>query len=831
MTMPRRARILAFLVLLPWAASSLSGVPLEPDERKIDPLLLATDVPAVRATQQRIAGSPARVPGPVPLFFRLGTDDPSFPERVRALGGSARRVAPGLYTGRIPRDAARYLSNRPEVAYLEAARYARPLLDLSAPAVSADAVHTGSAGWPPPFETGIRGDNMFVGVVDTGLDNTHLDIHTGGAGSPSRVVHTYASPQLPFLNPPLSPDPMVDEDGHGTHVTGIAAGNGFSSSGTYAGMAPNASILFGKTSFSTTDIVNAVSDLLAFADTSPVSVNLSLGLATGPHDGSSAFESGVDSLATGPPGSKRLIVAAAGNEQTDDEHFHAALPPFGIVTAFLTLEDTFGSSTEFWADGEDRYTVQAVLGSESITVASGFSGSSGTGRISVSNRRTSPPNGATLISVTFLAQSVGQTATVRLTRTRNGGIGAVDGYIDRLAGTFNSSTSTGTVTEPANADNVIAVGSFDTKTFPGGAPVPVPDISYFSSLGPTRDGRTKPDLAAPGYVIYSTRSFGAPPGNYWGIVSGNDNYAILAGTSMAAPHVTGIAALVWQSNPSLTGAQMRERLKKTADPPPGAPDNTWGNGIVNAYRAVTESVAAITAPGSVAPGTPVTLTSENSSAAFDNNTLDSYSWILRAPVGSGAALSGNGSPSATFTPDIPGEYRIDLTVSQASPPSIPLGSASHGVHVNTLPLASIAGPAASDNTDPVAFQGSATDPDPGQGKTFRWVLVSRPAGSAVMALTPAGPDNAVLSPDAAGAYLVGLRVDDGLDNSALATKSFTAGPVPVSSGGGGGSCSLSPVARWESTRSFPLAPVLYLGPPALLALLRSVERRSRRKKR
>ncbi|GAB4371492.1 MAG: hypothetical protein Kow00128_19430 [Deltaproteobacteria bacterium] len=807
--MPRRARILAFFALIPWAVASLSGVPIEPDERKIDPLLLATDIPAVTATQRRIAGSPARAPVPVPLFFRLGTDDLSFPERVRALGGSARRVAAGLYTGRIPRDAARYLSNRPEVAYLEAARIARPLLDLSAPAVRADAVHAGSVNWPPPFDLGIRGDNVYVGVVDTGVSGTHSDFS-------GRIIHTYSFS-------PSTADPLVDTDGHGTHVTGIAAGSGFSSSGTYTGMAPGASILFGKTSFFTTDIVNAVSDLLAFAGTSPVAVNLSLGLATGPHDGSSTFESGVNSLATGSTGSKRLIVAAAGNEQADGEHFHAALPPFGIVTAVLTLQDTFGATAEFWADGEDRYTVQAILGGESITVASGSSGSSGTGRISVSNRRTSPPNGATLISVAFLAQSAGQNGTVRLTRTRNGGSGTVDGYIDLREGTFNPSTPSGTVTEPANADNVIAVGSFDTKTYPGGAPVAVPDISYFSSLGPTRDGRTKPDLAAPGYVIYSARSFDAPAGNYWDIVPGNDNYAILAGTSMAAPHVTGIAALVWESNRSLTGAQMRERLRKTADPPPGAPDNSWGSGIVNAYRAVTESVAAITAPRSVPPGTPVTLTSENSSAAFDNNALDTYIWSLTPPVGSAAALSGNGSPTATFTPDIPGEYRVDLTVSQSTPSSIPPGSDSRVIHVNTIPVAIIDAPNPTGTLDPVSFSGTrSTDPDGDPISGYHWVLVSRPAGSAVMALTPSGPDDAVLSPDVAGTYVVGLRVDDGLDNSALATTSFTAGPVPVGSGGGSGSCSLSPVDRSGSSRPLPLAPVLYLIPPALLALRRSV---------
>jgi len=830
----RIARAFAFVALLPVAISSLSGAPFEPDDRKVDPLLVATDIPAVTAIQRKIAGSPVRTQTPVPLYFRLESEDPAFPDRVRGLGGVARKVSPFLYTGRMPRDAVRYLSNRPEVIYLEAARNAYPLLDVSAPAVHADIVHAGMKRWPPPFNGGIGGGNVYVGVVDTGLDEAHLDFHTGENGSPSRVVHTYASSQLPLLNPPLSPDPLVDEDGHGTHVTGIAAGNGFSSSGTYTGMAPQSPILFGKTSFLTTDISEAVADLLASAEPSPVTINLSLGLAVGPHDGSSGFESSIESLATGLPGSRRLVVVAAGNERTDEEHFRATLPTFGVVTAFLSLESTTGTIVEFWADGEDQYTVLATTGGESITVSSGKSGASGTGHISVSNRRTVPPNGGTLITVTFLAQNVGQDASIRLARIRNGGTGAVDGYVDQRDGIFGTPTQSGTVTEPANARNVITVGSFDTKKFPGGTPDQVQDISSFSSLGPTRDGRIKPDLGAPGSVIYSARSrdaFFRPD-----LIAPNDNYVILQGTSMAAPHVTGIAALVWESNPALSGAQMRERLRRTADPVPingVTPNTTWGSGRVNALRAVTESVASITAPAAALPGSIVSLTSETSSAAF-NNPLDGYSWTLTPPSGSGASLAGTSFPSTSFSPDIPGDYRVDLAVSQSSPASTPPGSAAAVIHVNTLPDASITGPSFSDNTDPVAFQGVATDPDPGQTKRFRWVLVSRPVGSGAVALATSGTDTAILSPDTAGAYVVGLRVDDGLDNSSLVTKSYSAGSAASRTGTGGsgvwGGCSL---LRSDTSPPAPsvFGPAILLLPLVILAVRRSADRRNRPRKR
>jgi subtilisin family serine protease len=832
--MTRRARILALLLLLPWGIASLSGMPVRPDERKIDPVLIESDVPAVRAVQRKIIGGPARAQSSFPLFFRLATEDPSFPDTVRGLGGTAIRVAPRLYAGRIPMDAARYLSNRPEVAYLEVARRARTLLDLSAPAVFADNVQAGSAGWPPPFDTGIQGNNVYVGVVDTGLNGAHNDFHTGIIGSPTRVVHTYSSPDLPTLNPPLSPNWFVDEAGHGTHVTGIAAGNGFSSAGTYTGMAPKSPLLIGKTTLYESDILIAVSDLVTFAESisTPVSLNLSLGDPTGPHDGTSTFESGIDNLAAGSAGSKRLIVVSAGNERTDGEHFRTTLPPFGIVTEFLTLDDITGVTTDIWADGEDWYAVTVTMGSESVTLDSNFATTtkitkfSSSGNIKITATKNHFYNGDTNISVFFLPPAAGQSARIRLTHTRNGGTGTVDGYIDGREGTFDTAVEDGTNTEPANADHVISVGSFNTK--PGGGPGTIGGISYFSSLGPTRDGRTKPDVAAPGSLIYSARSSDVTYSPIE-IVPANDNYVIKQGTSMAAPHVTGIAALVWESNLALTGAQMRERLKKTADPPTGAPDNTWGHGKVNALRAVTESVASITAPAIALPGSPVTVTSENSSGAF-GNTLTGYSWGLTriSPLPAGPRSVISTSSTATFTPTTPGDYEVDLTVSQSTPAGTAMGTDTATIHVNHIPIASISGPASSDNTDPVTFHGTVSDADAGQTETFHWILLSRPTGSGLVLLTKVGVDNATLSPDIVGTYEVGLRVDDTLDNSALVTKSFAANVAASSGGGGGGSCSILVSYHPEQAPAPLSASLPFLLPLLILGIRRAAWNRKKR---
>jgi subtilisin family serine protease len=803
-----------------WGVVSLSGMEVAPDLRKIDPLAFVSEEPAIVAAQTRIADVRGQQPLPLPVFVHLRSGNRVFPGKIRSLGGEAVKVHARLYTGVIPRDAARYVSLWPEVAYIEADRLTRPLLDASGPVVLTDVVHPGLPGWPPPFNTeGVTGAGVFVGVVDSGLSGAHLDFHTAGQGTPLRVPHTYVSPQLPVSQS----DPLTDEDGHGTHVTGIAAGNGFTSSGTFTGIAPDADILFGKTSFFVSDIVIAVSNLLTFADNNntPVAVNLSLGSPMGPHDGTSGFESSIDSLGGGPPGSRRIVAVSAGNELDKDEHFQATLPPFALTTATVIFAGLSSTNTEFWADGDDRYTVTVTMGPESVSVPSGSSGSSAGGRITVSNAVSQPPNGATLISVFFLPVSSGGTASIELQRTRNGGSGKVDAYIDNFDGTFSTPTETGTITEPANASNVLAVGSFNTKTFDGD-----PDsegISVFSSRGQTRDGRTKPDLTAPGVVLYSARSFEASF-NPIEIVPADNNYVILQGTSMAAPHVTGIAALVWQTNPALTGSQMRERLRRTAAPPTDGsqtPNNTWGTGKVNALRAVTESVASITAPASSLPGTPVSLTSENSSGAF-GNPLTGFSWTLTPPAGSSATLGSTTAASTSFTPDVPGDYRVDLTVSQADPVGTPPGIAAATIHVNTLPVASINGPATDNVGVPVTFSGAnSMDLDGQPIALFRWVLISRPAGSSAT-LLPAGADNATMTGDVEGLYEVGLRVTDGLDNSALVTKSYTALPVSIfgSGGGGGGGCTIGIRNSEDDGASSLAALLLLLGPLGLLAARR-----------
>jgi len=119
---------------------------------------------------------------------------------------------------------------------------------------------------------------------------------------------------------------------------------------------------------------------------------------------------------------------------------------------------------------------------------------------------------------------------------------------------------------PADGFGVLAVGSVDKNL----------NHSFFSSCGPTADGRIKPDIVAPGEGVWNANHFPKlKPEFGW-------NH----GTSLAAPIGAGIAALVLSAHPELTNRQVIEAIKSTSSKSDN-PDNLFGWGVPDAEKAVT----------------------------------------------------------------------------------------------------------------------------------------------------------------------------------------------------------------------------------------------------
>ena len=121
---------------------------------------------------------------------------------------------------------------------------------------------------------------------------------------------------------------------------------------------------------------------------------------------------------------------------------------------------------------------------------------------------------------------------------------------ETLAAFAGGNESSRRVSDPGCAKNTLCVGATENLRTGVGYPRQADnaaEIAYFSSPGPTRDGRIKPDVCAPGTYILSTLSTQAASADLgWGTYSANAHYTYCGGTSMATPLVAGCAALVRQ---------------------------------------------------------------------------------------------------------------------------------------------------------------------------------------------------------------------------------------------------------------------------------------------
>ena len=143
----------------------------------------------------------------------------------------------------------------------------------------------------------------------------------------------------------------------------------------------------------------------------------------------------------------------------------------------------------------------------------------------------------------------------------------------------------GTVSAPASADAALAVGSVTSTD----------QLSEFSSRGPrTGDYAVKPDLVAPGTGIVAARAPGTEVGDREPV---DADHTRVSGTSMAAPHVAGAAALLAQAHPDWRADQLRAALLGSARPLPGIPVLAQGAGRLDLGRALAQSVTA--APATV----------------------------------------------------------------------------------------------------------------------------------------------------------------------------------------------------------------------------------------
>src|SRR5882672_4981058 len=645
----RAAAALALLFgILPLALAQMSPAQrfeLAPDDQPVRDKVLATQPVTVFL---KMAGDPvavvrSRAPGKQiseperrSIADNLRREQDAITPAIEAMGGTVVAKLQHAINGikvRATRDQLASLATLPGVVGIKPVLIYKPVNAVSVPFIGAPAVWGGS----PAF----HGEHIKLAILDTGADYTHANL--GGPGTVAAFNDAFANSTKP-ANPALfgpdapkvkggtdlvgdnydasdpknntpHPDPNpLDCNGHGSHVAGTAAGFGVKDDGTTfrgpydantpsvkfrigPGVAPQADVyavrVFGCAG--STDVVEAIDWAVEHG---MQIISMSLGADFGPEDTADAeasehaAEAGLIVVAAagnagqsvyflGSPaaGDKTLAAAAmdstatfpgatltlnTGTKLTAQNNNAAALP--GASLSIFVLPDTAGTGAEgvSLGCGENEYDPAKITGKLVVALRGVcarvdraiFAQRHGAAAVALINNDTTfgvfegdifdPANG-NIVTIPFLG--------VR---------GASQSVLSADARAVIAAASTTLVA----AD--IANPGF--KRFAG-----------FTSGGPRNlDSFLKPDVTAPGVSVLST-------------AIGTGNLGVrLSGTSMATPHVSGVAALALQSHPDWDAESVRLAIANTADASQlgGFQPKLGGSGLVQPFAVTRTSVVA-----------------------------------------------------------------------------------------------------------------------------------------------------------------------------------------------------------------------------------------------
>ena len=511
-----------------------------------------------------------------------------------------------------------------------------------------------------PDGTPYKGEGVIVGIVDTGLEYAHpAFLNADGSLRIKRAWNQNQNGKAPkgysygaeYTTEAELRAAVFDtaESYHATHVTNIAAG---SETSDYYGTASQAELVFVSTDTKDAHITDAVKYIFDYADSmgKPCVINMSLGLHVGPHDGTSLIDRQLDSYA----GPGHIIVGSAGNEGSFKMHVSKlfAEGDTSLKTLLGYQSGTADKTTyiDIWGNDDAnlrvRVAVMDVFKGKIVAESKTFTCTDPLG-YAIFNSETGAD---CLFTITPMRLSENgrpeffiESKVTTLSDARKLAV-IVEGdpgdevhawnvlgndFVSGNLSGFTDGDNSCTVGEVGGtARNIISVGSYNSRSsyhawwmepgmvvdYSSAIDMPIGKTSSFSSLGPTADGRIKPDVMAPGMLVISAVNkhwyqFDASvtadrlqndAGEYF-------YYDVEAGTSMSSPCVAGIVATWLQARPQMTPDEVREVIRVTAKHDintPRQPNNTTGYGKINASVGLTEVLRLNDLDGieSLAPG-------------------------------------------------------------------------------------------------------------------------------------------------------------------------------------------------------------------------------------
>ncbi|MDX1441795.1 MAG: S8 family serine peptidase [Nitrosopumilaceae archaeon] len=404
-------------------------------------------------------------------------------------------------------------------------------LDKSVPFVGTDI----------PKEKGIEGEGIKIAVIDTGVDFNHPDLL--GWGPDGKVIGGYN-----FIQ---EGDLPMDNNGHGTQVAGVIAANG-----NLKGIAPKAKILAYKVS----EDGNAVSsDLIIKAIEKAINdkadiINISLGV--------NKTNESIDTAVTKALEKEIFVVTAAGNDGPGYGTIGSPGRNFGSVTVGATYNNLTSSLVATLEVNEKPYTVIPMVGSKKLAepiegeiIFGGYGkqeelkGVNATDKILLVERGSNIEGELLYFSIKE-ENSANAGAKALIVYNNEPGIFLGElthefvsqGYEPRIPVVSIEREEGLEIRELINEENFASLHLFFNPDY----------VAHFSSRGPVSPFYIKPDLVAPGAYINTTQN--------------NAGYNFTSGTSYAAPHVSGAAALIMQENPGIHHHEIKSLLLTTVEP-------------------------------------------------------------------------------------------------------------------------------------------------------------------------------------------------------------------------------------------------------------------------
>jgi len=413
-----------------------------------------------------------------------------------------------------------------------------------------------------PYQNGYDGSGIVVSIIDTGIDLNHPDLE-------GQMIGGYD-----FVDNDEIPE---DTNGHGTQVAGIIASNG-----NLKGIAPNSKILMYKVS---EDGESVPSHLIIKAIEKSIEdnadiINISLGI--------NQTNAKIDQAVNKAVKNNIFVVTAAGNFGPELSTIGSPGINPNAITVGATFNNVTSSIVSTFEIEDKSFNVFPMVGTQSLTepiVSQIIFGKYGKvndllendveGSILLIERGSDIENEIIYFSDKEKnASDVGARAIIVYNNEPGIFFGELiheyvdEGYEPTIPALSVSRDDGLIIKEILQSDTKGTLDVFYHPDF----------VAYFSSRGPVSPFYIKPDLVAPGAFINTTDI--------------NGDYKISSGTSFAAPHVAGTAALILQKNPELTPQEVKSILMTTTDIVYDQfndrfPIDVSGNGRIDASKAIS----------------------------------------------------------------------------------------------------------------------------------------------------------------------------------------------------------------------------------------------------